>query len=89
MFYISLISTFQEYFGNACTEQVDAMLRHFYPDVPAETAAEFSSLIPSNTISMAELQGHFLLNKDNLEGLIGSVRSLYLPGGGEKQRLES
>ena len=80
--------THQEYFGNACTEQVEAMLRHFYPDVPADTAAEFSALVPPNTISMAELQGHFLLNKDNLEGLISSVRSLYLPGS-DKQRLES
>ena len=64
------------------------MLRHFYPGVSDELAADFVDLVPAGTISMAELQGHFLLNKDNLEGLVGSVRNLYLPGSSVKHRLE-
>ena len=72
-------SYLQEYFGNAVSEQVVQMLKHFFPDVTEETCSLFSSLVPDNSLSMAELQGMFLLHKDNLESLIDAVRDCDLP----------
>lgn len=68
----------QEYFGNAVSEQVVLMLKHFFPDVTEETCSLFSSFVPDDSMSMAELQGMFLLHKDDLDSLIDSVRDLNL-----------
>ena len=54
------------------------MLKHFFPDVDNETCSLFSSLVPEQSLSMAELQGMFLLHKDNLDALIDAVRNLNL-----------
>lgn len=54
------------------------MLRHFFPEVSDELCEEFSTYIPNNSVSMAELQGMFLLHKDNLDSLIQAVKDLKL-----------
>ena len=54
------------------------MLKHFFPDVDDKTCSLFSSLVPEQSLSMAELQGMFLLHKDNLDALIDAVRNLNL-----------
>ena len=58
------------------SEQVILMLKHFFPDVTEEECSLFSSLVPDHSMSMAELQGMFLLHKDNLDSLIEAVREL-------------
>ena len=68
----------QEYFGDAVSEQVTAMLRHFYPDITEEQCSLFLSLIPDRTVSMAQLQGLMLMHKDDLDLLEGGVRELHL-----------
>lgn len=52
------------------------MLRHFFPDVTEEDCSLFSSLIPDKSMSMAELQGMFLLHKNDFDSLIEHVRDL-------------
>ena len=54
------------------------MLKHFFPDVTEEACSIFSSLVPDNFMSMAELQGMFLLHKDDLKSLINAVKDLNL-----------
>lgn len=54
------------------------MLKHFFPDVTEEKCTLFASFVPDNSLSMAELQGMFLLHKDDLESLIDAVRDLNL-----------
>lgn len=78
----------QEYFGNAVSEQVVMMLKHFFPEVDDETCSLFSSLVPEHSLSMAELQGMFLLHKDNLDSLIDAVRNLKLGKVGDRSLKE-
>ena len=54
------------------------MLKHFFPDVTEEACSIFSSLVPDNSMSMAELQGMFLLHKDDLDSLVNAVNDLNL-----------
>ena len=58
------------------SEQVTSMLRHFYPSVTEEECDTFLQLIPDGTMSMAQLQGLFLMHKDDLNSLLGTVREL-------------
>ena len=60
----------QIYFGNAIKEQVEAMLLHFFPDASAEKTALFCDNFSDKSVSMAELQGLFLVHKDDLDSLI-------------------
>jgi len=54
----------QEYFGLASENQIQRLFQVFYPTEPEDSAKRFASLIPKNTISMASLQGFFLINRD-------------------------
>ena len=54
------------------------MFKHFFPDVTEEACSIFSSLVPDNSMSMAELQGMFLLHKDDLDSLVNAVNDLNL-----------
>lgn len=51
--------------GNATREQVYKLFKNFYPNSTDEQAKVFSSIVPEGEYSMAELQGHFLMNKSD------------------------
>ena len=66
----------EEYFGNAKQEQILDILRHFFPEVSKEQSDLFLRYIPDNKVSMAFLQGLFLIHKDNLPGLLHEAKKL-------------
>ena len=51
------------YIGLATTEQIIHMFRQFYPEASPDMASLFSQRIPSETISPARIQGHFIMFK--------------------------
>lgn len=56
--------------------QIVNLFKNFYPESDTQTAETFASLIPDNTVSMAEIQGYFLLNKSDPMLAIENVDSL-------------
>ncbi|XP_049848825.1 mitochondrial chaperone BCS1-like [Schistocerca gregaria] len=48
----------------AQTEQIEELFRKFYPEATEAQVKRFASLIPNNSLSMAQLQGFLLLHKD-------------------------
>lgn len=50
--------------GNASEKQCREMFSKFYPEAPLEDAVKFGTILHGKDVSMAALQGFFLLHKD-------------------------
>lgn len=51
--------------GHSTKPQIVSLFRNFYPESDLQTAEIFASLVPEEKFSMAEIQGFFLLNKND------------------------
>ena len=61
--------------NNASETQIKNLFIRFFPDM-VERAAEFANKLPVFKISMAKLQGHMLMHRDDGEKCIGRARDL-------------
>jgi len=61
---------------HANEEQIQALFRNFYPEASEQMAATFASEIARANLSMAHIQGHFLMHKNNPEGAIADAPML-------------
>jgi len=59
----------------ATKDQIRKLFLRFFPLNETE-AIDFTSKIPANTFSMAQLQGYFLFYKENLQLVMQSTDSL-------------
>ncbi|XP_055350880.1 mitochondrial chaperone BCS1-like [Paramacrobiotus metropolitanus] len=66
-----------QYIGYASEHQLRRMYRHFYPDQPPEEAVTFAALALDTApeISMAQVQGLFLLHKYDPENLLQDLNA--------------
>jgi len=55
----------QVFFGLATAEQTKRLYKVFFPEEPQMMADKFATMVEPNTVSMAKLQGFFLLYRDN------------------------
>jgi len=64
--------------GNASVNQIKRMFLRFYP-AQEQLAEEFASYVKTTgkPISMAQLQGHFMLFKEQPQDAISHVKLLY------------
>uniref|UniRef100_A0A673B089 Mitochondrial chaperone BCS1 n=1 Tax=Sphaeramia orbicularis TaxID=375764 RepID=A0A673B089_9TELE len=65
----------KQYIGHCTHWQLSEMFRRFYPDRPGAEAQLFAQRVLSvhSDVSAAQVQGHFLLHKDNPGGAIDNV----------------
>ncbi|XP_035221562.1 mitochondrial chaperone BCS1-like [Stegodyphus dumicola] len=65
----------KEYVGFATAYQLKQMFQRFYPDMAISSAEEFANAVIAlnRDVSMAEVQGVFMLYKNDPEGLIKNV----------------
>jgi len=61
---------------HANEDQIQALFRNFYPESTQEMAVRFASEIARANLSMAHIQGHFLVHKNNPEGAIAAAPTL-------------
>ena len=62
----------------ASESQIQRTFERFYPNAPALLSKQFSDLIVNNSrnYSMAQLQGHFLMHKEDAFGALENVETL-------------
>ncbi|GMM41508.1 hypothetical protein FOG51_02943 [Hanseniaspora uvarum] len=71
---------FKQYIGNATLYQMEKMFMKFYPNEEAK-CKEFmdycNTVSQSKTISTAQLQGIFVMNKNDTDGAIAMIKDVY------------
>ena len=67
----------KQYVGYCSQWQLERMFQRFYPDQPAALAEEFATcaLSVSDRISAAQVQGHFMLYKEDSAGAIQNMKT--------------
>ncbi len=72
---------------NASKAQMAKMFARFFPDATETAAAQFAARLPSDELSMAQIQGHLLEHRGdatkcirNVPKLLTCARLLLLPG---------
>lgn len=56
--------------------QIKSHFLNFYPDAEPALADEFAALVADTKISMAHIQGHFLMNKNNPKAAVSGAKLL-------------
>ncbi|KAJ1964379.1 Complex III assembly protein translocase and chaperone [Dipsacomyces acuminosporus] len=64
------------YLGNASPYQIQRMFTRFYGSEHADLARAFISVLNGRTVSTAQLQGHFVMNKNNARAAIDKIDAL-------------
>eukprot|EP01120_Amphizonella_sp_Union-15-10_P007022 TRINITY_DN232_c0_g3_i1.p1 TRINITY_DN232_c0_g3~~TRINITY_DN232_c0_g3_i1.p1 ORF type:complete len:448 (+),score=57.08 TRINITY_DN232_c0_g3_i1:50-1393(+) len=59
--------------GPATKEQIESLFLKFFPTATPEQVFQFSSRVPPMMLSMAHLQGYFLLHKDGVESALNDI----------------
>lgn len=62
--------------GFADETQIEKHFLNFYPEATLELAKKFAQAVGGSKLSMAHIQGHFLLNKNNPEAAIAGAAAL-------------
>uniref|UniRef100_G3WSP1 BCS1 homolog, ubiquinol-cytochrome c reductase complex chaperone n=1 Tax=Sarcophilus harrisii TaxID=9305 RepID=G3WSP1_SARHA len=70
----------KEYVGYCSHWQLSQMFQRFYPEEPVSTAESFAdrALLAQGQLSAAQVQGHFMLFKNDPEGALKNVEALAL-----------
>lgn len=68
----------KQYIGHCTHQQLIQMFRRFYPDEPPPEGERFAeqALAVHSEISAAQVQGHFLLHKNDPAGSIDNVAQM-------------
>ncbi|XP_035693603.1 mitochondrial chaperone BCS1-like [Branchiostoma floridae] len=69
----------KEYIGHASEHQLTEMFRRFYPDQPEARSQEFASKVVAQgkDISIALVQGFFMLNKSDPDAVIENIDKMW------------
>lgn len=62
--------------SHADEEQIRSLFLNFYPESSEVLASKFASQVADAKLSMAHIQGHFLLNKNNPQSAIAGAAAL-------------
>jgi chaperone BCS1 len=61
---------------HADKRQIESLFLNFYPEASVALANEFAIEIAPAKLSMAHIQGHFLMNKNNPKAAIESAKEM-------------
>jgi len=69
----------KEYVGLASDQQIRGLFLRFFPDSTSQQASSFTSSLPPNSVSMAQLQGYLMTQRDTIAAALAHVKDISDP----------